>query len=73
MNTIWRITDRLKGVTIHMEKKPHVRKYMLEHKHHDQIEVIQLNWTYKSELLQIINGAYALGGLDVARFKVGDH
>ena len=72
MNTIWRITDRLKGVTIHMEKKPHVRRYMLDNTHHDQIEVIELNWIYKSELLQIINGAYALGSLDMLRFKRGD-
>jgi len=72
MNTIWQVTDRLKGVTIHMEKKPHVRRYMLDNTHHDQIEVIELNWTYKSELLQIINGAYALGSLDMLRFKKGD-
>jgi len=72
MNTIWCVTDRLKGVTIHMEKKPHVRRYMLDNTHHDQIEVIELNWTYKSELLQIINGAYALGSLDMLRFKKGD-
>ena len=72
MNTIWQVTDRLKGVTIYMEKKPHVRRYMLDNTHHDQIEVIELNWTYKSELLQIINGAYALGSLDMLRFKKGD-
>ena len=72
MNTVWRITDRVKGVTIHLEKKPHVRRYMLDNKHHDQIEVIELQWTYKSQLLKIINGAYALGALDRLRFKVGD-
>jgi len=72
MNTVWRITDRVKGVTIHLEKKPHVRRYMLDNKHHDQIEVIELQWTYKSQLLEIINGAYALGALDRLRFKVGD-
>ena len=72
MNTVWRVTDRRKGVTIHLEKKPHVRRYMMDNKHHDEIEVIELNWTYKSQLLQIINGAYALGGLDTFRFKRGD-
>ena len=71
MNTVWRITDRNKGVTVHLEKKPHVRRYMLENKHHDQIEVTEIEWNYKSQLLEIINGAYALGRLDEVRFKVG--
>jgi len=71
MSMIWRVTDSLKGVTIHFEKKPYVRKYMLENKHHDHIEVMEIKWNYKSQLLQIINGAYAVGRLDEVRFAVG--
>jgi hypothetical protein len=71
MNKIWQVTDTLKGARYYMEKMPHVRRYMLENKHHDQIKVVRFEWTYKSELLKIINGAYALGALDQHKLMTG--
>jgi hypothetical protein len=71
MNKIWLVTDRLRGARYYMEKMPHVRRYMLENKHHDQIEVTRIEWNYKNELLKIINGAYAMGALDQHKLATG--
>ena len=67
MNTIWMVRDPLQENTIYLEKRPQVRKYMLENKHHNQIEVEEIQWNYKSELIKIINSAYSRGAVDGIR------
>ena len=71
MNTIWMVEDHLKENTIYLEKKPHVRRYMMENKHHDQIEVTEIQWNYKCELLKIINSAYSRGAVHGIRLGSG--
>jgi len=63
MNTVWRITDKKKHTILFMEKKPHVRKYMLENKHHDRIQVEEVKWNYKHELVRMLNDSFDRGFL----------
>jgi hypothetical protein len=61
MNTVWRITDKRKGQVIYMEKKPHVRRYMMENLHYNEIKVEEINWHYKHELVQLLNDSVEIG------------
>lgn len=63
MKTVWRITNDHKGEVVYMEKKPHVRRYMMENVQPGKIKVEEIQWQYKYQLVKILNETLKIGYL----------
>lgn len=61
MNTVWRVMDYHKETVFYLEKKPHVRRYLLNNTHHQDIEIQEVTWHYKNELIKLLNESIKLG------------
>lgn len=53
--------DHLKGTVFYLEKKPHVRRYLLNNPHRQHIEIQEVTWHYKNELITLLNESIKLG------------
>ena len=62
INKVWRVRDYHRNTITYFEKYPHVRKYFLENsKHHDLIVVEDIEWIYKSQLINLLNQSVSMG------------
>lgn len=70
MSTVFRVKNTATGDVRYLEKMPHVRKYRLENSANAEfITVEELEWTYKWQLVQMLNDAVKQGE-DLALDKV---
>ena len=70
MNKLFRVIDRKNGHIFHLGNKAALRMFIIENHDNDEIEVHELEWNYKSEMLKIMNGSAVLGlmnGMDRAK------
>jgi hypothetical protein len=70
MNKLFRVIDRKNGRIFHLGNKAALRMFIIENHDNDEIEVHELEWNYKREMLQIMNGSAVLGlmnGMDRAK------
>lgn len=70
MSHVFLVKNLATGDVRYLEKMPHVRKYRLENSANaDFITVEELEWTYKWQLVQMLNDAVKQGE-DLALDKV---
>lgn len=60
-NIVWRLRDYEKDTITYFGKYAHVRKYFLENSHDHSIVVEEIGWTYKSELVNLLNESVNMG------------
>lgn len=76
MNKLFRVIDKKNGRIFHLGNKSALRMFMIENHDNDEIDVHELEWNYKSEMLQIMNGSAVLGwmnGMDRAKKIAAKH
>ena len=58
---LYRITNHLKNETFYVGTAPQARRYVLEAPDSAMIDIEEFEWTYKYQLVQIVNEAMKFG------------